>query len=275
METNNTRLNKSFLGLLALFHIFAIWAVFYFFWELFANGNFHWGLPLLAYVVRKFSHGVGLAVGYHRLLTHRGFKTPLLLEWIITICGLLTLQGGHIKWIATHRYHHKYTEQEEDPHSPRKGFFHSYIGWMVNTKVYFETDEFLQKYAPDLYKKRFHYWLNKFWWAPTVVFAVILYFVSGFAAVGWGVLIPVTWGLHWTWHVNSTCHRFGSRQFETNDDSTNNLIVAVMTYGEGWHNNHHDSPVRARHGLKWYQYDFGWQFISMLRRFGLASDIKL
>lgn len=220
------------------------------------------------------SHGPGLAVGYHRLLTHNGFKTPKLVEYLLTIAGLLTLQGGHIKWVAIHRKHHQYTEKPGDPHTPREGFLHSHVGWVIYSDVSHNNPELLKKYAPDLMKDGFHRFLNKFWWLPSAILGLSLLYLSGFTAMIWVIFVPVAAGLQFTWLVNSVCHRFGSQPNKTDDDSRNNWWVALLTFGEGWHNNHHHRPVHARHGLKWHQFDPSWHFIQLLRLFRLASEVK-
>lgn len=266
MKAKNTRFNYDFLIALIIFHAGTVAAIYFY---------FNYWLLLLAIIIWPIGHGIGLAIGYHRLLTHRGFKTPKWLEYVITICGNLTLQGGHIKWVAIHRKHHSFTDLPEDPHTPRESFYHSHFGWMLNGEKSFRTNEFLLKYAKDLCKDPFHNFLNRFWWLPSIIFGAILFLLGGLPAVLWGVIVPVTVGLHFTWLVNSVCHYWGSQQFETGDDSTNNLWVALLTWGEGWHNNHHDKPVRARHGLIWQQIDFSWMFIWTLSKIGLAKEVKL
>jgi stearoyl-CoA desaturase (delta-9 desaturase) len=231
--------------------------------------------PMLALLIWPISHGLGLAVGYHRLLTHRGFDTPKWVEYTLTVCGLLTLQSSHIKWIAVHRRHHQETDTFNDPHSPRNGFMHSHIGWMIYTEGRLSETPFLEKYAKDLMSDPVHRFFHKFWWLPSTILALVLFAFDGIEAILWGIFIPVAVGLHFTWLVNSVCHKFGSRMFETDDDSKNNWWVALLTFGEGWHNNHHDKPVRARHGLHWYQIDFSWMLISVLKSLGLAKNIKL
>ncbi len=259
------KIGYDFIFLVSLFHAGAITALFYF--------ELRW--LLLALGVWIMSHGLGLAVGYHRLLTHRGFKTPKLVEYLITICGNLALQGGHIKWIAIHRQHHKYTDEAgDDPHTPRDGFFYSHIGWMIKCDPETNTIAYLEKYAPDLYKDPIHRFLNKYWWLTSTSFGLSLWYFFGLPAMLWGVFVPVGFGLQFTWMVNSVCHRFGSRMFNTNDDSRNHWLVALLTWGEGWHNNHHAQPSRARHGLKWYQFDPSWIIINVLKLFGLARDIR-
>lgn len=265
MNNQKYRFRFDNLLIMSIFHAAAFTALFF----------YDHVLLLVALSIWMVSHGIGLAVGFHRLLTHRGFKTPLWIEYVITICGCLALQGGHIKWVAIHRKHHRFTDQAEDPHSPRNGFFHSHIGWMINGDGSLAKSDFIREYAPDLCKDRFHYWLNKLWWLPSVTLATGLFFWGGFAAVLWGIFVPVAFGLQFTWMVNSVCHRWGSQMFKTDDDSTNNWWVALLTWGEGWHNNHHDKPTRARHGLKWYQFDPSWLFIRTLQLLGLAREIKL
>ena len=263
---DNRKLRYGNIAVMSIFHILALVAIFMFadlFWLVIA---------LLAWPV---SHGVGLALGYHRLLTHRGFKTPKWLEYLITVCGTLCLQGGHIKWVANHRQHHKFTDVEGDPHSPRKGFFHSHIGWMIYNDKSLNDPALLHYYAPDLYKDPVHVFLDKFWWLPTVILAIPLFYFGGFTALLWVIFVRVTFGLHFTWLVNSACHLWGKRPNATGDDSTNNWWVAILTWGEGWHNNHHMMPTRARHGLTWKQFDASWIFLRTLMFLRLAKDVKL
>ncbi|HMQ01753.1 MAG TPA: fatty acid desaturase [Candidatus Doudnabacteria bacterium] len=264
MVTTNHQLSYGNIFAIGIFHLGAILALFHY------ESRWLW----LAPIIWMISHGIGLAVGFHRLLTHRGFKTPKWVEYVITLCGALALQGGHIKWVAIHREHHRFTEQIEDPHSPRNGFFHSHIGWMLYPNPEFATPKFLKQYAKDLTNDRFHVFLNRWWWLPSMVLASGLFYFGGLPAVLWGIFIPVAVGLQFTWLVNSACHLWGSRMFETNDDSKNNWLVAWVTWGEGWHNNHHNQPTRARHGIKWYQFDFGWYFILILSFLRLAKEIK-
>lgn len=264
MKTDNARLNVDFLLAIAFFHAGAAVAIFYY------GLSYFW----LALIIWPFSHGIGLAVGYHRLLTHRGFKVHPFLEYLITICGTLCLQGEHIKWIAIHRVHHKETDRVGDPHSPRDGFWYAHIGWMIWGDREFRTKEFLIKYAKDLYNDRWHYLINKFWMVPSMILGLILFLWGGLPYVLWGIFVPVTFGLHFTWSVNSFCHFWGSRPNDTGEDSTNNVLVAAVTFGEGWHNNHHDQQTRARHGIGKYQIDLSWMFIWTLGKLGLATKIK-
>jgi fatty-acid desaturase len=265
MKDQKFRFLGSNLIVMIIFHLLAITALFYYDTSLF----------IIALVIWITSHGLGLALGFHRLLTHRGFQTSKLMEYIITICGCLAMQGGHIKWIAIHRKHHQFTDKLGDPHSPRDGFMYSHLWWMIDGDHSLASPEFLKEYAPDLCKDRVHVFLNRFWYLPSMVLAIGLFMWGGMTAVLWGIFVPVAFGLEFTWMVNSVCHYWGTRRFKTNDDSRNNWFVAILTWGEGWHNNHHNKPVRARHGLTWYEFDPAWWMIWLLSKVGLVKNIKL
>jgi stearoyl-CoA desaturase (delta-9 desaturase) len=215
-------------------------------------------------------------MGFHRLLTHRGFKTPRVVEYFLTVCGTLALEGGAINWVVTHRIHHAHTEVEgKDPHTPRDGRWWAHMGWILRGTAQQHEDAVLWRYAPDLMRDRVHLWINRLYYLPLVLLGVGLYAFGGWPLMMWGVFIRVTVGLHATWLVNSATHLWGSRRFESNDDSTNNLWVALVTFGEGWHNNHHAHPRAARHGVAWYEIDINWWGIRTLQLLGLAKDIKL
>ena len=135
-------------------------------------------------------------------------------------------------------------------------------------------EEVEKKYIPDLLKDKFLVTLSKYWYVPTIIAGIILGFVGGWSMVLWGIFLPVTLNWHFTWFVNSVTHVWGSRRFEVADDSTNNFWVAILTWGEGWHNNHHAHPVSARHGLTWYEIDLNWIQISILKKLGLVWNVK-
>lgn len=250
---------------MVIFHIGAVAALFMFTWEaLFAT-------LLLIYLAG--SPGIGM--GFHRLLTHRGFKTPKWVEYTLTVLGTLTMEGGQIDWVTTHRIHHAHTDAPGDPHTPREGLWWAHMGWILKGTAQQYPEEVMRRYSPDLMKDPFHVWLNRFFYVPLVVVGIILFAIGGWPMLMWGIFLRVTLGLHATWFVNSVTHKWGTRRFETDDDSTNNWAVALMTYGEGWHNNHHAYPTAARHGLRWYEIDFNWYGIRTLQLLGLAKDIKL
>ena len=179
---------------MALFHIGAIAALFFFSWKIFFITLFLWWI----------SFGWGIGVGYHRLLTHRGFKTPKWVEYLLTLCATLALEGGPIFWVATHRIHHQKSDREGDPHSPRDGMWWSHAGWILTGEAMHHDTSILQKYVPDLGKDKVHLMLTKYHWVPQVVLGVLLLaygfftggIVTGIAYVLWGIFLRVTFGLH-------------------------------------------------------------------------------
>jgi fatty-acid desaturase len=218
---------------------------------------------------------LGIGMAYHRLLTHRGYRTYKWVEYFLTWCGTLALEGGPIFWVATHRIHHQKSDGEGDPHTPREGTWWAHMGWILTGQGLHHDASVLSKYVPDLGRDPFHVWLSNWHWLSNIVLGLALLAFGGVPYVMWGIFFRTTVGLHCTWLVNSATHKWGSRRFATRDDSTNSWWVALMTFGEGWHNNHHAHPTSARHGLTWYEIDFNWMGISALRRLGLAWDVKV
>jgi len=247
------------------FHVGAVVALFMFAWKPF----------LVACLLWWVAGGFGIGMGYHRLLTHRGYKTPKWMEYVLTVCGTLALEGGPIFWVGTHRVHHQNTDKEGDPHSPRDGGLWAHMGWIMTGRAIHNKSDALYPYVPDLRKDKFHLWITKWHWLPMVVLGVLLLVFGGWPYVMWGVFARTVFGLHSTWLVNSATHMWGSQRFMTGDTSTNSFWVAVLTFGEGWHNNHHAVPQAARHGLTWYEVDLNWYGIWALRKLGLAWDISL
>jgi len=246
-------------------HIAALAAVFFFTWKAF----------LLAVVMWWVAGSLGIGMGYHRLLTHRGYKTPKWVEYFLTTCGTLAFEGGPISWVATHRIHHQNTDKEGDPHSPRDGGFWAHMGWILTGRAMHRDRSELLPYAPDLRKDKFHLWMSKWHVIPSVVVAAAFYALGGWPWVFWGVFVRTVLSLHFTWLVNSATHIWGTQRFETGDSSTNSFWVAFLTFGEGWHNNHHAQPQSARHGFTWYELDVNWYGIWTLRTLGLAWDVKM
>jgi stearoyl-CoA desaturase (delta-9 desaturase) len=256
-------INGIFAVTIVAFHLAALAALF----------CFRWSALVAFLVVWVLAENVGVAMGYHRLLTHRGYSTPKWLEYCMATCGTLALQGGPIYWIAVHRMHHKYTDKEGDPHSPRDGKWWSHMGWIMNGSLRNQTAT-LKQYAPDLVRESYYVWLNRYHWIPLTVAGLTLFTFGGWPWLLWGAVLPVTIGFHVTWMVNSVTHLWGTRRFPTTDDSRNNFGVALVTGGEGWHNNHHANPVSARHGLAWYEIDVNYYGILLLQKLGLASHLK-
>jgi len=235
---------------------------------------FTWKALLVAVFLWWISGSLGIGMGYHRLLTHRGYKTPKWIEYFLTICATLTLEGGPIFWVATHRIHHQFTDRDGDPHSPRDGKWWSHMGWILIGKSMHHDTTTLARYVPDLAKDKFHLWTTKYHYLPMIVLGLALLAMGGLPLLLWGIFTRTVIGLHATWLVNSVTHIWGSRRFSTRDTSTNNWFVALLTFGEGWHNNHHAHPTSSRHGLKWYEIDMNWYGIWALKMLGLAQQIK-
>lgn len=259
--------------IIALFHAGALAALFFFTWQ---------RLAVMA-IIYILAINVGIGMCYHRLLTHRGYQVPKWLEYIMTVCATLSMEGGPIFWVGTHRVHHQLSDREGDPHTPREGGWWAHTGWLLFGEALHAQTEALSRYAPDLSRDRFHRWMSRYHWLPITASGLLLFaggwafggWVNGLAMVLWGVLLRVTLGLHATWLVNSATHMWGQRRFATHDDSRNNWWVALLTGGEGWHNNHHAHPVSARHGLFWWELDPNFWGIWILAKLGLARGIKV
>jgi len=248
----------------ALFHLGAVVALFFFSWPAFFT----------AVALYWVSLSLGIGMGYHRLLTHRSYTPPKWIEYFLAICGTLALEGGPLSWVTTHRIHHRFSDKEGDPHTPRDGKWWSHIIWMMVGDATNCTHEECSKYSPDLLRDPFLVWLSKYFWVPLAILSVLLLALGGWPFLLWGVFFRVTVGLHATWMVNSLTHFWGSRRFDTADSSRNNLLVALLTFGEGWHNNHHAHPTSARHGLAWHELDMSWIGIRLLQMVGLAKSVR-
>ncbi|HEY6510310.1 MAG TPA: acyl-CoA desaturase [Vicinamibacterales bacterium] len=257
-------LNRITTIAMTAFHVLAVAAFFF----------IDYGAMLTAFALYVISGGFGIGMAYHRLLTHRSYKTYKWVEYLLTLCGTLALEGGPIFWVATHRIHHQRSDREGDPHTPREGGWWAHMGWIISGEGLHHDASILARYTPDLSRDKFHVWLSNWHWTTNVVVGLVLLAVGGVPYVLWGIFFRTTFGLHCTWLVNSATHMWGSRRYATRDDSTNNWWVAALSFGEGWHNNHHAHPTSARHGLAWYEFDFNWIGISTLKALGLAWDVK-
>jgi sn-1 stearoyl-lipid 9-desaturase len=232
------------------------------------------GAILAALILYWIAGMLGIGMAYHRLLTHRSYKTHKWVEYALTWCATLALEGGPIFWVATHRIHHQNSDREGDPHTPREGTWWAHMGWILMGDGMHHDASVLARYTPDLVCDRTHTALSTWHWTSNVIVGLGLLAFGGVPYVLWGIFFRTTLGLHATWLVNSATHKWGSRRFATRDDSTNNWWVALLTFGEGWHNNHHAHPTSARHGLAWYEVDLNWIGIRTLQSLGLAWDIK-
>jgi stearoyl-CoA desaturase (Delta-9 desaturase) len=241
-------------------------------------------LALLAamYVVTA----LGVTVGYHRLLTHRAFQTYPWVERTFAVLGSLSVQGSVLDWVADHRKHHAHADAEGDPHSPHvghgsglRGLWHAHTGWLLETQGQADW----KRYARDLYDdpgmrrigKRFPWLVLVTLVVPTVLGFVLHGFTPGGALRGyvWGGLVRIFLVHHVTWSINSVCHFFGTRRFDTEDESRNVFWLALPSFGESWHHNHHAFPRSARHGLRWWEIDPSALLIGALERLGLAWNV--
>lgn len=263
-KTFSEPMNWGVTAFMVALHLAALCALFFFTWK----------ALVLAVAMWWVAGSLGIGMGYHRLLTHRGYKTPKWLEYVLTVCGTLAFEGGPIAWVATHRVHHQNTDKDGDPHSPRDGGFWAHMGWIITGRAMHQNRSELLPYVPDLRKDKFHLWISKWHMVPTVVVAVAFYAIGGWPWFFWGVLVRTVLSLHFTWLVNSATHMWGTQRFDTGDTSMNSFWVAMLTFGEGWHNNHHAQPQSARHGFTWYELDLNWYGIWALRTVGLAWDVK-
>lgn len=262
-EKPSDKRNWDTIIFVALFHILALVSL----------TMLNWASVAAALITWWISGSWGIGVGYHRLLTHRGFVTSKWLTRVLATCGALALQSGPISWVTTHRLHHAFTDTDRDPHSPRKGAYWAHMGWIFRGTGQAHPKAVEEKYSPDLLRDPYLVWIEKYFYLPTVVVSVAAYFIGGIPMVLAAVFLRTVIGWHCTWMVNSVTHIFGSRRFETDEDSRNNALVAALTFGEGWHNNHHAHPRSAKHGLVAREIDVNWIQIRLLEKLGLVSDV--
>ncbi len=227
------------------------------------------GVALLLYWV---TGGLGITLGFHRLITHRSFQTPKWLEYFLAFCGTLACQGGPIAWVGMHRIHHLHSDQELDPHDSNKGFFWSHLRWMFYHSPAFAD---VPRFTKDIKDDPFYQFLEKYMLPIQFALGGLLLLLGGWSFVVWGIFVRLIFVWHCTWFVNSATHKFGYQTYDAGDHSTNCWWVALLTYGEGWHNNHHAFQYSARHGLKWWEIDLTWMTIQLLQFLGLATNVKL
>lgn len=249
----------------ALMHVAALGAFFFFNWQAF------W----LFVAMQWLTGGLGVCLCYHRLLTHRSFQVPKPLEYLLVMFSCLAWQNGPIKWVATHRIHHARSDGPGDPHSPTRGFWWAHMGWLFTFTDELDDYEKYKEFAPDLARDPVYRFLNKTFGFYQFPLAVLFYVWGGWPFVFWGIIFRTVFMWHATWFVNSAAHTWGYKTWATDDKSTNNWWVALLTYGEGWHNNHHAFPKSAAHGLKWWELDLTYLTIRFLSALQLAWDIHL
>jgi len=253
------------LGWMLFMHIGALAGFFTFSWKAFGIMLFLWWL----------TGGIGICLGYHRYFTHRSYETPKLVQYFLAICGCMAGESGPISWVAAHRYHHTYSDTDKDPHSPLKGFLWAHFSWLFGRELFLAEFDSYKRYTPDMAKDRFLVFLDRFPMLPVFFLAGVLYWMGGWQFIVWGIFVRSLLVYHSTWLVNSASHMWGYRSYKTTDASRNNWWVALLAFGEGWHNNHHAFQRSARHGFRWWEFDLTYRTIQLMWVFGLATQIHL
>ncbi len=241
----------------------------------FIPATFHWSGPVVAAAVLYLTGALGVTLCYHRTLTHRGLRMRKPLEYALAILGALALQGDPIRWVATHRKHHAHSDAKGDPHGRNVSFRWAHFRWLIETNEAMPTTEELTHFAPDLQKEKFYRVLQHVHAPMQLVLAGLLFALGGWTWVIWGIFVRLVVSYHATWLVNSAAHSLGYRTYRTGDLSTNCWWVALLAWGEGWHNNHHAFPYSARHGLRWFELDLTWWNVRLLAFLRLADRIRL
>lgn len=258
------------IGFMIVIHALALFALSPQFWS--------WQAVTSLLVLYWVTACLGVTIGYHRLLSHRSFKVPNWLERFFATCGALSCQHGPIDWVGLHRHHHKYSDTDADHHNSHRGFWWSHMGWMLEAIPAMEA---VPRMTGDLAKDPYYRWLNNWFLVLQLPLAGLLFWIGtatgagGWALVLWGIPLRLVLVYHVTWLVNSATHCWGTVAYESGDASRNNKWVAALTFGEGWHNNHHAFPHSARHGLQKGQIDLTWEHIRLMRSLGLASKVRL
>jgi fatty-acid desaturase len=255
---------------------------------------FSWTGVLLA-ILGDYVFGVlGINLCYHRLLTHRGFRCPKWLEHTLAILGFCCLQDTPARWVAVHRRHHQHADEQPDPHSPLVSFFWGHVGWILVDNQELNRMGIYERYARDLLRERFYKHLERNAWQLWIILLQwAAFFYGGFFAefltggtllesaqfglslLIWGVFVRTVVVWHQTWAVNSIAHKWGYRNYTTDEDSRNNFLVGIISNGEGWHNNHHADPRSAKHGHRWWELDTTFLIIRLLMLLGLAHDVVM
>ncbi len=277
------QVNWLYAGTIGLVHLLALLALIPY--------CFSWtGVIVMLIGVHVF--GQGITIGYHRLLTHRSFRTPTWVEHIFAILGICCLEDTPVRWVVIHRMHHVDSDEQPDPHTPLVNFLWSHMGWLMYRNRATHSMSATEKFGKDLLRDPFYMKLEK---RPILQFYIVyiqlmIYFVAGFIAgwfygglasaiqlgvslVVWGVFVRTVAVWHITWSVNSLSHMFGYRNYHTGEESRNNWLVALLTVGEGWHNNHHQDPSAATVQHRWWEFDISYYEIKILEKLGLASDV--
>jgi stearoyl-CoA desaturase (delta-9 desaturase) len=254
---------------------------------------FSWTGVLLVPIGNYVFCSLGIGAGFHRLLTHRSYKCTLWFEHLLAILGTCSMQQAPARWVLVHRMHHQHSDHQDDPHSPMVNWFWGHMGWVMFQNRSMQSMANYERYAKDLLQDPFYMKLerNGMWFVVGLIHALLFflagygagYWMSGTAAGAlqfglsillWGVVVRVIYSWHVTWGVNSFGHMFGYRNYNTDENSRNNWLFALLTNGDGWHNNHHADPRAAAHGFhRWWEFDVTYMSICLFRKLGIVTDI--
>jgi fatty-acid desaturase len=253
---------------------------------------FHWSAVIVAIVGARLFGLLGINIGYHRLLTHRGFKCPKWFEHTLAVIAICCAEDTPARWVAVHRRHHQYSDAQPDPHSPLAGFLWGHLGWLLVKNPELGRLSSYDRYARDILRDPFYANLERnFAQLKIMLIQWTVYYTAGaavalaqgdswreaaqygFSVLLWGVVVRTVFVWHQTWAVNSITHLWGYRNYKTNEDSRNNLLIGYLAHGEGWHNNHHADPQSARHGHRWWELDTTYAAIRLFERMGLVWEI--
>jgi sn-1 stearoyl-lipid 9-desaturase len=236
---------------------------------------FSWSAIIVAIVITNLTGAFGITLCYHRTLTHRALRMVRPLEIGTAMLGALAFQGDPIDWVATHRIHHAHADRRGDPHSIRRGLMWAHVSWLFRTNENLPTDEQRKRYTPDLWNDPVYQALRWLYVPMQIALAVLLFVLGGWSWVVWGIFARLVFTYHATWLVNSAAHAFGYRTYRTPDRSVNSWWVALISWGEGWHNNHHAFPFSARHGLRWFEFDPTWWTIKLMAAMKLVDKVRV
>lgn len=231
---------------------------------------FRWELLWVAlgsYFLRMF----GITAAYHRYFSHSSYKTSRIFQFVLAWIGSMAMQKGVLWWAAHHRNHHKYSDTDKDIHSPsKKGFWYSHMFWFLRD----EYNDYDPRLIPDFYKYPELRWIDRYHWIPPLIFSVVLYLLGGWGYLVYGYAVATFFLGHATWTINSLAHVYGSVRFQTRDTSKNNFWLALLTMGEGWHNNHHYYCSSANQGFYWYEIDLSYYILKSMSWVGLVWDLR-
>lgn len=267
IEDEKAPINWLFSTVLAAVHLGALGAVF----------SFSWSAVAVFMVLTFLTNCIGVSVGMHRLFCHRSFKVARPCAYLIGLLATLAFQGPLSQWVARHRMHHRKSDSEGDPHNAQRGFFHAHVGWLIRQERWLQDPQFLQKYCQDIYKDPMLRLMSAQWFfiGAQLLLALLMFCFGGVSWVVWGIFVRLVFCYHCTWLVNSAAHMWGYKTYPCDDEARNNWWVALLSWGEGWHNNHHAHPYSARIGHSRREIDVAYYVIALLAKLRLAWDLKL